>query len=84
MEKITRELLGQPANLKVMREIAERTGGQSGGPVDLQKLIGAISLVAENEVIEERFRLWSSKWWGGSIVFLLVVYWVSRKVLGLI
>ena len=65
-------------------EIAERTGGQSGGPADLQKLIGAISLVAENEVIEERFRLWSNKWWGGAIVFLLVVYWVSRKVLGLI
>ena len=84
VKKITRELLGQPANLKVMREIAERTGGQSGGPADLQKLIGAISLVAENEVIEERFRLWSSKWWGGAIVFLLVVYWVSRKVLGLI
>ena len=84
VEKITRELLGQPANLKVMREIAERTGGQSGGPADLQKLIGAISLVAENEVIEERFRLWSSAWWGGAIVFLLAVYWVSRKVLGLI
>ena len=84
VEKITRELLGQPANLKVMREIAERTGGQAGGPDDLQQLISAISLVAENEVIEERFRLWSSAWWGGAIVFLLAVYWVSRKVLGLI
>jgi hypothetical protein len=50
----------------------------------LDKLINAISLVAENEEIQERFRLWSNAWWGGTIVFLLAVYWVSRKVLGLI
>ena len=84
VQKVTLEQLGQPANLKVMREIAERTGGQAGGPADLNKLISAISLVAENEEIQERFRLWSNAWWGGAIVFLLAVYWVSRKVLGLI
>jgi len=84
VQKITLEQLGQPANLKVMREISERTGGQAGGPADLGKLINAISLVAENEEIQERFRLWSNAWWGGAIVFLLAVYWVSRKILGLI
>jgi hypothetical protein len=84
VQKVTLERLGQPANLKVMREISERTGGQAGGPGDLDKLINAISLVAENEEIQERFRLWSNAWWGGTIVFLLAVYWVSRKVLGLI
>jgi len=84
VQKVMLEQLGQPANLKVMSEIAERTGGQTGGPADLDKLINAISLVAENEEIQERFRLWSNAWWGGAIVLLLAVYWVSRKVLGLI
>ena len=81
---MTLEQLGQPANLQVMREIAERSGGESGDLLDLNKLIGAISLVAENEDELERELLWSNPWWGGLIVFLLAIYWVSRKVLGLI
>jgi hypothetical protein len=84
VEAPTLEKLGQPANTKVMREIALRTGGQSGGPGDLQKLLNEISLVAENEVFEENYRLWDQWWWGGIIVLLLVVYWVSRKMMGLI
>jgi len=51
---------------------------------DLNRLIGEIFLVSENEAIEERFRLWSNAWWAGSILFLLAIYWISRKVLGLI
>jgi len=50
----------------------------------LQKLISEISVVAENEEITRRFRLWSNPWWGGSVLLLLAVYWVSRKILGLI
>jgi hypothetical protein len=67
-----------------MREIAQRTGGLSGGPKDLAKLLGEITLVAENEVFTENFRLWDKWWWGGIILLLLAVYWVSRKVMGLI
>ena len=78
------EIPGQPANAKVMREIAKLTGGQAGGLDDLGKLIGEISLVSKNEAIEERFRLWSDAWWAGGILFLLAIYWISRKILGLI
>ncbi|HIL24949.1 MAG TPA: hypothetical protein EYG19_06070 [Verrucomicrobia bacterium] len=84
VDKPTLEKLGQPANAKVLREISQRTGGQSGGIADLQRLISEISVVAENEEITRRFRLWSNPWWGGSVLLLLAVYWVSRKILGLI
>jgi len=84
VEQPTLEKIGQPANTKVMREIAERTGGQAGSLGDLNRLIGEIFLVSENEAIEERFRLWSNAWWAGAILFLLAIYWISRKVLGLI
>ena len=80
----TLEKLGQPANAKVMREIAARSGGETGQAADLSRLLAGLSGVAKNEEIEERFRLWSSAWWAGGILFLLAVYWVSRKVLGLI
>ena len=84
VDEPTLEKLGQPANAKVMREIAERTGGKAGGIKDLGQLVKDMSLVAENEVIEERFRLWSNAWWAASILLLLAVYWVCRKVMGLI
>ena len=84
VEGLTREKLGQPANTKVMREIAQRSGGESGGPDDLKKLLQKISLLAKNEVSDENYRLSDEWWWGGIIVLLLAVYWVSRKMMGLI
>ena len=84
VDKPTLEKIGQPTNAKVLREISQRTGGQSGGIAKLQELISEISVVAENEEITRRFRLWSNPWWGGIVLLLLAVYWVSRKILGLI
>ena len=84
VEQPTLEKIGQPANAKVMREIAERTGGQAGGLADLNRLIGEISLVSENEIIEKITPLWNEPLWAGAILFLLAVYWISRKILGLI
>ena len=52
--------------------------------IEKKKLINAISLIAEKEEKMERTHLWREPLWGGLIVFLLAIYWVSRKVLGLI
>ena len=29
-------------------------------------------------------RLWADPWWAGSILGLLTVYWVSRKLAGMV
>jgi hypothetical protein len=29
-------------------------------------------------------RLWANPWWAGSILLLLTVYWVSRKLAGMV
>jgi len=34
--------------------------------------------------LEQRIRLWADPWWAGSILFLLTVYWVSRKLAGMV
>ena len=48
------------------------------------KLLREITLQAENEVIPVDYRLWEKWWWGGIILLLLAVYWVCRKMMGLI
>jgi hypothetical protein len=84
VSKPQREKLGQPANIVTMREIADVSRGVAGSIHDLGKIVQQISLLPESEPLQQRMRLWASPWWGGFILTLLSVYWVARKVAGLI
>jgi uncharacterized membrane protein len=78
------EKTGQPANVAMMRDLAELTRGASGSTSDLDALVQRISLLPEAEPLELRFRLWSNPWWGGAILLLLAIYWTARKAAGMI
>lgn len=82
--KPQREKLGQPANPGILREIASLTRGVSGTVKDLDRMVEQISLLPESEPIEKRLRLWSNPWWGGLILLLLAIYWIARKVAGMV
>ena len=82
--KPQREKLGQPANPGLLREIAALTRGSSGTIQDLGKIVEQISLLPESEPVEKRLRLWANPWWGGLILLLLAIYWIARKVAGLV
>jgi hypothetical protein len=43
-----------------------------------------ISIAPEPRDLEKRIRICSSPWWGGMILILLSVYWVGRKVAGML
>ncbi|MFA6543077.1 MAG: hypothetical protein WCS99_01545 [Limisphaerales bacterium] len=79
-----REKVGQPANFTVLRELASLTGGAIGPTADLAKVIEQITLLPEPKPLEQRIRLWADPWWAGSILLLLTVYWVSRKLAGMV
>ena len=51
---------------------------------DLAKVIEQITLLPEPKPLEQRIRLWADPWWAGSILGLLTVYWVSRKLAGMV
>jgi len=34
--------------------------------------------------VEQRYRLWADWRWMGFVILLLAIYWVSRKLLGMI
>ena len=82
--KPQREKVGQPANPGILREIAALTRGRSGTIQDLGQIVQQISLLPDSEPVEKRFRLWSNPWWGGLILLLLAIYWIARKVAGLV
>jgi hypothetical protein len=78
------EKQGQPVNADVLREIAAMTHGASGPVEDLDKIVNQISLLSDPQPIERRVRLWSDPVWGAIIIFLLVIYWIGRKLAGLV
>ena len=79
----TVEKVGLPAKADVLREISAITGGKSGGTGDLSSLLSQISILPEPKLQEQRSRLWSDPWWCGTLVLLLMAYWVGRKLIGL-
>ncbi len=80
----TRELVGQPANHGVLRELASITGGELAQTRGLTEVLQAITLLPEPKPLENRIRLWANPWWGGLILLLLTIYWTGRKLAGMI
>ncbi|HEY3897034.1 MAG TPA: vWA domain-containing protein [Chthoniobacter sp.] len=80
----TLEKVGLPARLDVLREISALTAGKFGGPADLSQMVSSLSLLPERKPEERRFRLWCDPRWCAALLGLFTVYWVGRKMGGLI
>jgi hypothetical protein len=78
------EKLGQPVNAQVLREISAVSQGASFSADDFDNVVKQISLLPEPGPVEKRVRIWSDPRWGGAILFLLTVYWIGRKWVGLV
>ena len=78
------EKLGQPVNAQILREISAVSRGASFTADDLDNVVKQISLLPEPGPVEKRLRLWSDPRWGGALLFLLTLYWVGRKWVGLV
>jgi hypothetical protein len=78
------EQIGKPINRGILAEIAGLTGGAATLSEGLDEVIKQISLAPEPKPLERRFRIWSSPWWGGTILLLLTVYWAGRKIAGVL
>jgi hypothetical protein len=77
-----KEPQGRPANLAVLRDIAQMTGGTYGGAGNANEVIAALKLTPEPRVEEVRIPLWSSWWAALAGVFLFSAYWIRRKMQG--
>ena len=70
---------GAPAD-----EIATLTGGTNSTIEGADAVFQQITMAPEPKPLERRTRLWSSPWWGGAILALLTIYWLGRKMQGML
>ena len=78
------EELGRPVNRGILAEISALAQGKSALSSGLEEIVQQISVAPEPKDLEKRIRLWSSPWWGGLILALLSIYWVGRKLSGML
>ena len=83
VERSSREKIGEPANLGVLRDIAALTRGESGGTGELDSILGKIALLPEPRPIEQRIHLWSEWFTAVALLGLFAAYWTARKLTGL-
>ena len=84
---VTRPLLekiGQPVNRRALREIASLSRGQLADAEELAGIVSALQSMPEPALREIRLRLWANPWWGGFLLSLLALYWIGRKLVGLV
>ncbi len=84
VQGLQRERLGRPANVGSLQEIAAITHGKMVNTDQLSEVISAIGELPEPEPQIRRIRIWAHPAWAGTIIGLLGLFWVGRKLVGVI
>lgn len=80
----TLEKEGLPAQLGILREISSLTSGKFIAPAGMSEMISTLSLLPERKPEEIRWRLWCDPWWCAGLLAAFALYWIGRKIGGLI
>ena len=84
VQGVAAERVGKPARPEVLEEIARVTRGKVIDPNKLNEIVQSLANLPEPLPSIRRVQLWSHPIYAGCLVVLLGVFWVGRKVVGLI
>jgi hypothetical protein len=78
------ERVGHPARPEVLEEIARVTQGKLVVPSEFESVVRSIAALPEPSPEVHRLPLWSHPAVAGGVILLMCVFWIGRKVVGLI
>lgn len=84
VQGLEREKIGRPANFDVLQEIATITRGKMVTAENAEELLTTLGELPEPDPQIRRIRLWAHPIWGGTMILLLGIFWVGRKLVGYI
>lgn len=84
VQGVAAERVGRPARPEVLEEIARVTRGRAVDPGKLEEVIRTLAELPEPPPSVRRVQLWSHPLVATGMVVLLGVFWVGRKVIGLV
>lgn len=78
------ERLGQAARPEVLDEIARVTRGRVISTGQLEQVVQSLAAMPDPPASVHRLQLWCQPWVMGGLVAMLGVFWVGRKMIGVI
>lgn len=78
------ERVGRPARPEVLEELARVTGGRVLDLNDVDQVVSAVTALPEPPPAVRRVQLWSHPVMVAALTSLLGIFWVGRKLVGLI
>jgi hypothetical protein len=84
VQGVSAERIGRPARPEVLEEIARVTHGKMLAPGKTDQLMHSLASLPDPPSSIRRVQLWSHPAVAGFVVVLLGVFWVGRKIVGLI
>jgi hypothetical protein len=84
VQGLAAERVGLPARPEVLEEIARVTRGKVLAPDKFDPLVQSLADLPDPPSSIRRVQLWSHPLLAGSVICLLGVFWIGRKIIGLI
>ncbi len=84
VQGVATERVGRPARPEVLEEIARVTRGRSIGPEKLEEVVRSLAELPEPAPIRRHVSLWNHPAVAAFMITLMGIFWVGRKVIGLI
>ena len=84
VEGEVREKIGQPARYDVLREVAKLSRGEFIPYHEAEKLQDQILQLPPPEPTVRRRQIWASPIWAGTLIGIMGIFWVGRKMKGAI
>jgi hypothetical protein len=84
VQGVAAERPGRPARPEVLEELARVTGGKVIDPSKIDQVVQSLAELPDPPPSVRRIPLWAHPVLGAALIGLLGVFWVGRKVIGLI
>ena len=84
VQGLNREQQGRLARFDVLEEIAKITEGKLVSVSEVPNLLAYLAALPEPEPTVHRTRIWAHPIWAGTLILLLGIFWVARKMTGAI
>ena len=79
-----REVIGRPARPDVLAEVANISRGEMVAPDQMRRLCDLVLQLPPPEPTVRRLQIWSSPYWAATLLILMSVFWIGRKLTGAI
>jgi hypothetical protein len=84
VQGVAAEQMGKPARPEVMEELARVTGGKVIEADKLDEVVRSLAELPDPPPLVRRVPLWCHPVTAAALIGLLGVFWVGRKVIGLV